>query len=400
MLNFINCKTYKDSKTEKDFVVGENYKFDKQIDSILEKGGDDKSKHQYAATLYSIKGEHPQALKQWDSAFQSSPQTYSPVEIDSIKKSFKVIDAVDYIVQKSKKEKIVILNEAHYNAAHRVFSESLLEGLFKNGYRILCLEAMTNGDGKFADLNLNKRGYPIRNTGLYTENPSYGNFIRKALEIGFEIFPYETTGEIGGKSREIEQTKNINDIISSHPEDKIFIYCGFGHNQEGKVEQWGMALAERIKKLTNIDPLTIDQTRYSEKGSLTLSDPLLKIYNLKRPSVLINKYNHPLGIINDSSWVDIAVFQPFTKYIDGRPSWLVYDNKKKVHINLSTVKINFPILLMAFNSNENVNNSVPTDIIEVKNKNDDAVLILAQGDYNIIGVNEINKVSVLKYTVE
>ncbi len=43
--------------------------------------------------------------------------------------------AAEYIIKRSSKERIIIINEAHHQPLHRVFTESLLEGLYQNGFR-------------------------------------------------------------------------------------------------------------------------------------------------------------------------------------------------------------------------------------------------------------------------
>jgi uncharacterized iron-regulated protein len=53
--------------------------------------------------------------------------------------TFKAVNAKDYILERAKKEKIIIINEAHHNARHRSFTCSLLQGLYEDGYRYLGL---------------------------------------------------------------------------------------------------------------------------------------------------------------------------------------------------------------------------------------------------------------------
>ncbi|MCJ7932797.1 MAG: hypothetical protein MUW56_03995 [Chryseobacterium sp.] len=96
----------------------------------------------------------------------------------------KVENAKDYILNKSKKEEILILNEAHHYASHRTFATSLLKGLYENGYRYLGLEAL-------GDDSINIRKFPTIHSGFYTSEPQFGNFIKTALDLGFILFKYE-----------------------------------------------------------------------------------------------------------------------------------------------------------------------------------------------------------------
>src|SRR5690606_18409918 len=104
---------------------------------------------------------------------------------------------------------------------HRVFTESLLEGLYQNGYRYLGLEALAE------DSLINIRKWPVINDGYYTNEPQFGNMIREALRLGFIVFGYESGGR--GKEREMGQAANIVEILKNDPNTKILIHCGFGH---------------------------------------------------------------------------------------------------------------------------------------------------------------------------
>lgn len=70
--------------------------------------------------------------------------------------NFKPYNAEEYIVSRSKNEKIIIINEAHHQPNHRVFTESLLKGLWDNGYRYFGVEGVSK-----SDKGLNSRKYPL-----------------------------------------------------------------------------------------------------------------------------------------------------------------------------------------------------------------------------------------------
>ncbi|MGB3342836.1 MAG: hypothetical protein WBA61_02900 [Aequorivita sp.] len=364
-----------------------SYKFDSQIDSIMNKDPKNPD-YEWAATLYSLKSNFKQALSIWDS-IPENPNRSKAIDTNFIQSGYRVLSAKNYIIKESKKSSLIILNEAHHNNSHRVFAESLLPGLYKNGYKMLFLETLINNEE--VDTLLNKRKYPIDGSGFYSINPQYGNFIRKALKIGFTIFPYETTRNIDGKIREIKQANNIYSILKKHPDKKALIYVGYGHNREGKVSYWDKTMAERLKELTGIDPITISQDKFSEKSSKSLSNPLLVELNLKEPSILLNKENSPYKTKTDSSWIDITVFHPFTEYKNGRPNWLFFDNKKSVSIDFKEITIDFPILLMAYNNKKEIKNkAIPLDIVEVDNKDEYATLVLKKGKFTLKVINEYN----------
>lgn len=384
LLFSIAACTSQNSKMERiDFST--DYKLNSVIETELEK---DSAlwKHQVSAAEYATKGDYKNALSQWDLAMEPHVKNLTEPQIDSINSLYKKINAADYIIEQAKKNKIVIINEAHHNSIHRVFTKSLLKKLFANGYQYIGFEALSYKDD--LDSLQQIRKYPIQKTGYYVKDPQFGNLIREAIEIGYRIFPYETENEeSNGKSREMDQAKNIQKIIAANPNQKFVIHCGFDHVLEGTHSFWEMAMAERLKEYTGINPLTINQVAYSEKSKSQFNDPIHKAMNITESSVLVDDNNNPFKYQRDEAYTDIAVFHPNTKYIDNRPNWIFENGNKNVLISINDIKLEFPVLVLAFNKGENINTAVPIDLTEIKNREESCHLGLKKGIYNIVITN-------------
>ncbi|MBX0333276.1 hypothetical protein K3G39_08495 [Pontibacter sp. HSC-14F20] len=360
------------------------YKFQSDIAEKLEK--DTVAwKHQFAASDFATKGDYRKALEQWDVAFPGRYTAYTRQELDALRERYKVVPAADYIMAQAKSNQVMIINEAHHSSLHRVFTRSLLQRLYDNGYRNLGLEALTNG--KLKDSLLHDRKYPVMETGYYTQDPQFGNLIRTALEIGYKVFPYETTNRNNGKPREIDQARNIQEVIKSRPNEKFLIHCGFGHVVEGEHGQWEKAMAGRLAEFTGIDPLTIDQVHYSEKSRPARSHPLLQAFNISQPSVLLDHENQPFRFEQGNTWADVAVLHPFTSDTNERPGWLFGNGNKSVPVELSNIQLEYPVLLLAFKEGENVQEAVPVDILEVPGQQSSPRLSLPEGSYELVVVN-------------
>jgi len=116
---------------------------------------------QIAATEFAFQGDYLQALKTWNQQ-RLNQKEIKLTEFDSIfLANSKAISAKDFILEKSKTEEIIILNELHHNPSHRIFARSLLKGLYKNGYRYLGLEALN-------DVQINQRNFATLESGYYT----------------------------------------------------------------------------------------------------------------------------------------------------------------------------------------------------------------------------------------
>lgn len=357
-----------------------NYPFNNELHQQV-KSETSASKHQFAAAKFAKKGAYRLALEQWDLGMPYRSIEYNAQEIDSIQNNFSRIDAKELIISSAKEHRITIINEAHHNSAHRLFTRSLLEGLYKQGYRQLGIEALVPDEN---DPELHKRKYAVQGSGYYTSDPQFGNLIREALELGFTLFSYDTFDYGGGRPREIAQAEAIQEVMKNNPNDKVLIHGGFEHAMEGKHKTWELAMAGRIREFTGFDPLTIDQTIYSEKSNPDYNHPLLKAAKVNQPTVLVNASSNPIGYQRGASYMDIAVLHPTTSYVGARPDWLFKADYKKSILSLEGLELNFPLMILAFRSNEDIKNAVPVDIVEYESRIEIAQLALLQGHYKII----------------
>ncbi len=342
-------------------------------------------KYQISAADFAKKGDYKNALIHWDMGMPTQDKNYTKTEIDFINSKYSVVNAVDYIIQEAQKNQVVMINEAHHNSMHRAFTKSLLQRLFDNGYKNLGLEALDIGNN--LDSALNRRGYPVQKTGYYTQDPQFGDLIREAIEIGYEVFAYERLGTDFGKNREIGQAKNIQKVIESKPNEKFLIHCGFAHLMEGNYSGWEKAMAGRLTEYTGIDPLTINQFEYSERSKAEFNHPLLKALEIKESSILIDEDDHPLNYERGEAWTDIAVLHPNTEYVDNRPNWLFENGNRNVSVELKDIQIEFLVMVVAYKKGENINEAVPIDIMEVENITESCHLALKNGAYEIVVTN-------------
>jgi hypothetical protein len=378
----ISCK--EDKRIVETIVFRTDYKFSSVIEDEIAK--DTVAwKHQISASNYATKGDYRNALIQWDLAMGSRNLSYTKKQIDSINSKYSKVPAVNYIIEQAKNNQVIIINEAHHNSFHRVFTKTLLKKLYDVGYTNLGLEALSNKG--YADTLLIKRKYPNQNTGHYIKDPQFGDLVRTALEIGYNIFPYEQTSNSDGKFREIEQAKNIQKVIEKKPNEKFLIHCGFDHVLEGTHKSWEKAMAGRLTEFTGINPLTINQVLYSERSKPEYRHPRLKALNINESSVVIDKDNNPLKYERREAWTDIAVLHPITEYKNDRPNWLFKNGNKNVSINLDDIEIAFPVMILAYKSGEDLSTAIPIDITEIENRNKVCNLGLRKGLYNIVVTN-------------
>lgn len=353
------------------------YKFSKFIkDSVTQNQG-----NQNASWDYSYIGNIENMLITWDS--NAKPRdTLSKDEVKAFEE-FSKISAIPVIIERAKKSKVVIVNEAHHMPQHRVFTTTLLQGLYDEGYRHLGMESFLSSRRSDSTILANK--YPILTNGYYVKEPQYGNIVRQAVKIGFKVFGYESQGHDNLKEREINQANNIKEYIEANPEGKYLIHCGFAHGSEGIYGgSWEKAMAARLTEFTGIDPLTIDQTTYSEKSNKEYENPYYQLTDVEKPSIYV-KNDSIFGEYRKGSWFDIYVFHPRTKNFN-RPQWMIYGSRKAHYLDFQKAEINCPCLVFAYFEGEEIGKAIPYDIQETKDKV--VNLILEKGKYNIILLGE------------
>jgi hypothetical protein len=240
---------------------------------------------------------------------------------DSVFKNYNNKNALNQIVKESKNHHFTLINEAHYSQQHRAFTNSLLKPLWDIGYRYLALEGIAY------DENIKSRGYAIYDSGYYTKDSSFANLIRNALKLGYIIVPYESKTKSSGSIRDFEQAENLfNATYKKDTIGKVLVHAGYSHIRETGDEGY-FPLGYHLKKIINMDILTVDQERMCERGSLNQENSYFKFmldnFEVNEPIVFINsKQTYLVDPIHEGA-IDMQVYHPRTDYILGRPNWLI-----------------------------------------------------------------------------
>ena len=146
-------------------------------------------------------------------------------------------------------------------------------------------------------------------------------------------------------------------------------------------------MAGRLTEYSGIDPFTIHQEFYSEKGNPKFNHPFLKAINPTESSVLLGEDNKPVPYRRDEAYTDISILHPTTNYEDGRPDWIFSEGNRKVEIDLNEFNLSFPALVMAYKKGEDIHIAVPLDLVEIAAKDEKCFLGLPAGNYSIIVTN-------------
>lgn len=243
------------------------------------------------------------------------------------------IDAKRYLIKKFSNEKIIMFNEAHNCSQSRAFIRDLLKGFRKKGFKYLAVEALS-----YSDSLLNKRKYPVQSSGLYINEPVFGQLIREAITLGMKIISYDDTTfyksdsyVVGANKREQVAAENIARLLENDPSAKILIYAGHDHIYKSTTN--GITrMGERLSKITGLNIPSIDCTLMREGFTQKQENPnfieaLNRFSNATEPFIVIDSGE----VFVDKklkNLVDINVFFPRTIQHLGYPNWAFKHQKK------------------------------------------------------------------------
>ncbi len=299
--------------------------------------------------------------------------------------------AVREIAARAADTRIVILNEAHHSPRDRAFGLEVARALRPLGYTMLAAEAFSNdrdpGARSRAMAALARDGYPRRRTGHYVRDPIFGDFVRQALALGYEPVSYEDTSRdrSGGQAeriarREQAQAEALAEVVRRNPHAKLLVFVGFSHAAEAPLQstdgfdEW---MASRLKRLTGIDPLTIDQTVSDETSARRRAYRDLATPRLRgRPGILFLS-GSPMVEGQYAGAVDLQVIHPPLRLVRGRPEWMRRIGRRPVKIPRRLLPAQGRRLVQAFAAEE-PEDAIPLDQIVVEAGREAPPLMLPQ----------------------
>ena len=155
------------------------------------------------------------------------------------------------ILAQTRQRQVVMFNEEHTQPRGRWLVGRLLPALYQQGFRYLALEALDAADSA----SLRQRGYPVAASGFYTNEPHFGNLMRRARQLGFHLVAYDAMSD----DRERDEARNLlAATLGSYPQARVVVLAGHGHINESSTAP---TMATWVRKLSGIDPLTIEQTQ-------------------------------------------------------------------------------------------------------------------------------------------
>jgi len=338
-----------------------------------------------ASQLISFTGDYFSAIQFSVKGFDSLKSSLAGT-IEKHVEEFKDVshtDARQYILDQTKDQQVVMINEAHCKPLHRAFTLSLLDDLYKQGFRYLALEALNNySKQSFQRVDVS--------TGYYLAEPIGGELVRMALKMGYLLIPYEDTAASHhtGTQRDSVQADNIYKVIQKDPSAKILVHAGYGHIAEEPFGINYIPLGLALKKLSGIDPFTIDQTEMSDGSNFEYGrifyDNYVKKFPVQNVSVAMQK-NKPLSPLENTGF-DLTIIHPKTIYKNGRATWYSL-NGIRTEIAIKPTERSLFMVQAYYEleySEKYLGSKIPADQTYVSAENGYYYLYLQKGKYKLV----------------
>ncbi|TBR24325.1 hypothetical protein EPO15_04280 [bacterium] len=298
-------------------------------------------------------------------------------------------DAVTLLLREAERRQAFFINEAHHVPRHRAFTRSLLAGLRARGYRYFAAEAFSE-----VDPELVSRGGPSRATGGYVNDPQFAELVREALRLGFVPVPYEDQGGCSdppedpnfcSNRRDRVQAENLKTrVFDRDPLAKLVVHAGFDHIRKNGRPGW-KTMAGEFRRLTGIDPLSVDQVELSEHSSPEFEKAGYKaaLEAFKPAGSVVLAASDGTGWVQagDAGAYDFHVLHPRSVTRQGRPDW-VFEGRSAVPLPAGLCP-EVPCAVAAYRDGDDPADVPPADAFVARDPAVRPALALTPGRYRV-----------------
>lgn len=234
--------------------------------------------------------------------------------------------AADVIAELAQGRKAVFFNEAHSAPVTRSLTIQMLARLRDQGFNTFAAETLYD-----TDTGLQQRGYATADSGFYVQEPLYGEMVRTALKLGYNVVAYEADSAGSGDARERAGAENLYArVFQRDPQARLVVNAGFAHIQKSGKYLGGTSMAEFFHKISGIEPLAIEQTMLIEHAKSDNDHPyyraLVDATHASAPIVFVDRTGKPWSLKGNQ--YDMTVIFPPEVVRQGRPTWLALNGAR------------------------------------------------------------------------
>lgn len=312
---------------------------------------------------------------------------------------FKPLAAKELILSKTNLSQVVQIQTSPLRPEYQMFILETLGDWYRQGFRYIGLENLK-------DIQLiSELGYPSFDNGSFVQQAIFGEIIRLGHLAGFQFFsltPSESQLEKAisilkkqnfnsGNQSKKEAAKNwagamnINRILKKDKNAKILLLTNDIIEQKKTTPS---TIGFWLKKYSQINLLSIGQSSIHSPCPGP-SNPILKRMKINKPTVFQKRNIILVPFEKENNKAiqthDLHIFHPRNTFPNNRPQYLSKSGiRRPFQLNIDKFKMNYPCLVLAYKKGENIDKSIPVDVVELSDNQDDTPLILPNGDYEIV----------------
>ena len=301
-----------------------------------------------------------------------------PLEVNPQKLELNVVPWRDGLKQIANEHRIIMMMEDHFVSKHREMIGAVLPTLRDAGFTHYAAEAIGESRGA-----LKSRGYPVVKSGYYTSDPQFGNVIRRAMDLGFEVLGYDFR-PFTHEGREEFAATELAKLLNGDPHLRLVVHAGHAHVFKHETEMGQRWLASILWEKTGIEPFTIWQwsAMYDGHEYRVVADAIAELGDFDEPVVLMPPPNTDSGLRNVPRVDAILVHPPDQSVAPSDRTVLFSDSMQRISGRWLTRQ--WPVVIAAYKNGEPTN-AIPLDQVMLRDGEQEFVLwIPASTAYDIV----------------
>lgn len=303
---------------------------------------------------------------------------WPPLEVDPRKLELNVVPWREGLEQIAAKHRIVMIMENHYVSKHREMIGATLPVFRAAGFTHYAAEAV----GESA-ASLTSRGYPTVTTGYYTSDPQFGNVLRRAIDLQFNVLGYDFR-PFTHEWREDFAASQLARLFRDNAQTKLIVHAGPAHVFKYETNIGQRWLAALLWEKTGIEPFTIWQWSAMRDGHeyRAVAEALEDLGDFNEPVWLMPPPKTDSGLRNVPP-VDAILVHPRDPSIAPAERTVLFPSGMK-RIGGKWLSKQWPVVIAAFKSGE-PDTAIPLDQVMIRDSEQDFVLWIPESTrYRIV----------------
>lgn len=301
-----------------------------------------------------------------------------PLDVDAQQLELDALPWRNALKQIAEEHRIVMIMEDHFVSKHREMIGALLPTFRDADFTHYAAEAIAESAE-----SLKTRGYPVAKTGYYTSDPQFGNVIRQAIDLQFEVLGYDFR-PFTHEGREEFAATTLANLLSGDPKAKLVVHAGHAHVFKHKTDLGQRWLASILWEKTGIEPFTIWQWSEMHDGHEyhVIADALAELGDFDEPVLLMPPPTKKSGLRNVPDVDAILVHPPDQSAAPDDRTVLFPVAMHRVSGRWLTKR--WPVVIAAYKNGEPTT-AIPLDQVMMRDSEQDFVLwIPASTNYDIV----------------